>query len=631
MLLACAPELPLDSAEPHWDAPEAPQGSQSVVMSADGAAIYSLLPDEGLVCRFDRESDEVDCLDLGGNPSRIALFGDRVLVSLRAARALAVLEDQGGGLVEVDRVATGSEPMGLAVREDDQRVYVALHTEGVVQEFDGELNLIRALPVEGRPSWLALHPAGHSLYVVSAVGGALTWFDLDADEAQGVRFLSPTLRGAGPGGNLDFTGRFTGDPALRPDSGELAVPALWVDNTSPPKHTLEEQAERDPAEAYARMGLGLTPTNPGIVLWGLDPVSGEPQAESLRARTATVEASPVEPGVVQVVRSYLSALTWSPDGEAIAATMPGSRLVMILVADRALDREGLGGFVEGPLATVVTGEGPSGVTWQPSGMWALNALEPSLASLPVEAAREGLASQADGGVFGETRLEAENTISLSAPLFGAELTRGRLLFTTAVMPVMTTPASGVSCATCHFDGRDDGLSWPDYDTIDRQTKSLAGGLSLTAPFTWTEEVPTVAAEVQITSESRLGGRGATQADFDAVAAWIDAIPSPDHPNRGATTEAVARGKALFERADVGCASCHSGARYTDHVAHDLYGLPGVDTPSLVGLAASPPYLHDGSALTIAELLATTRAGEMGDTSMLTAAELGDLEAFLSSL
>ena len=58
----------------------------------------------------------------------------------------------------------------------------------------------------------------------------------------------------------------------------------------------------------------------------------------------------------------------------------------------------------------------------------------------------------------------------------------------------------------------------------------------------------------------------------------------------------------------------------------------VDTPSLVGLAASAPYYHDGSAPTLDELVAGggTIQG-MGNLTGLTPAERADLVAFLSSL
>ena len=50
-----------------------------------------------------------------------------------------------------------------------------------------------------------------------------------------------------------------------------------------------------------------------------------------------------------------------------------------------------------------------------------------------------------------------------------------------------------------------------------------------------------------------------------------------------------------------------------------------------GIAASAPYLHDGSAPTLRAVLSTARTGEMGNTGRLSEAQMDDLEAYLKSL
>jgi cytochrome c peroxidase len=49
------------------------------------------------------------------------------------------------------------------------------------------------------------------------------------------------------------------------------------------------------------------------------------------------------------------------------------------------------------------------------------------------------------------------------------------------------------------------------------------------------------------------------------------------------------------------------------------------------VSATAPYLHDGRAATLRDLLALCADGSMGDTSMLSAGELDDLELYLRSL
>ena len=83
----------------------------------------------------------------------------------------------------------------------------------------------------------------------------------------------------------------------------------------------------------------------------------------------------------------------------------------------------------------------------------------------------------------------------------------------------------------------------------------------------------------------------------------------------------------------GCRSCHDGPSYTDRQRHKLVGtLQESDTPSLLGVAASAPYFHDGSAATLESLLRDRGAVHgMADTARLTEQDVADLTAFLDTL
>jgi cytochrome c peroxidase len=61
-------------------------------------------------------------------------------------------------------------------------------------------------------------------------------------------------------------------------------------------------------------------------------------------------------------------------------------------------------------------------------------------------------------------------------------------------------------------------------------------------------------------------------------------------------------------------------------------LTGLDTPTLHGLWHSAPYLHDGSAATLKEVLTTRNVGDLhGVTSGLSAAEVEALVSYLLCL
>lgn len=620
LLVGCQSEAPLE-ASPAW---RAPGDGQALIASDDRTALYAADAPEGLVSRYDVASGAVQNLAVDGEPTRMVRVEGRILVTLRAERAIAVLEDRDGALTLVDRVETGAEPLGIVASADGERVYVALWGQDEVHELDGDLGLLRSFAVPGHPSWLALHPGGEALYVGCGIGGALTWIDTAEDAPTPADIAFPVLLGAGRQRIDPLTRRVTGDLSFSPAGDRLAVPTLWVDNLTVPGHHGDEE-DRDPAEEYAAIGLGLSPTNPGVALVDVD-ARGHPTGDDVPVVYAVGYASIDSLDATQVVRSYLSTVSFSPDGAFVLAAMEGSRVVVALAAAPEGMTPGLGGFVDSPAAFIGTGTGPRGLAFVGDDRaFVYNFLDGSVADLDVAAARAGLETGAP------SRVLAHPPVTLATPTLDPVVEAGRRLFHSAISPQMSTPAAGMSCATCHFEGRNDGLSWMEFDLVPRQTFSLAGPVSTTAPFTWNNDVATVAEEARITSQTRLGGRNVTDEELASVAAFIESTRDADHAERGSESAAVLRGRDLFARADVGCLDCHYGRRMTDNDTHTLYDLASANTPSLVGVAATAPYLHDGRAATLGDVLETTRTGAMGDTSTLSDVELADLEAYLRSL
>ncbi len=119
-------------------------------------------------------------------------------------------------------------------------------------------------------------------------------------------------------------------------------------------------------------------------------------------------------------------------------------------------------------------------------------------------------------------------------------------------------------------------------------------------------------------------------------------------DRGMLSEAAKRGRGVF--AASGCATCHAGRLFTDADAadplkafHRIETAHGADqglseitgkaddagrfrTPSLRNVTLSSPYLHDGSAKTVAEAIRRHEG-----TAALTEVQMADLIAFLDSL
>jgi cytochrome c peroxidase len=188
----------------------------------------------------------------------------------------------------------------------------------------------------------------------------------------------------------------------------------------------------------------------------------------------------------------------------------------------------------------------------------------------------------------------------------------------------------LACASCHPDGRADGLSWR-IDKQELQTPVLAGRVVGTHPFKWDGGDADLTASLTSTMK-RLGGTGLTKPQTEALTAYLEALTPPTAPARDA--QQVARGQKLFDSSEMGCRSCHDGKNYTDQDKHKFQSatLPEADTPSLLGLASSAPYYHDGSAATLEALLRDRgRVHGMAEAAKLTDTQVADLVAFLETL
>ncbi|MBX3246318.1 MAG: c-type cytochrome [Myxococcales bacterium] len=185
------------------------------------------------------------------------------------------------------------------------------------------------------------------------------------------------------------------------------------------------------------------------------------------------------------------------------------------------------------------------------------------------------------------------------------------------------PSSGVACASCHPEGRDDGLTW-DFGEGPRRTHSLVGGISSTAPFHWRGEIRSLAQVMTDTFERQMGGHRVSDAEVDALGAWLDALPAIATASDAA---AATRGAEVFDQA--GCAVCHAGPLGTRREAA-VVDAEMLQVPLLTGVGQRAPYLHDGCAPTLHAVLVgcAGRAPHPG-VEALHEAEREDLIAFLA--
>lgn len=189
---------------------------------------------------------------------------------------------------------------------------------------------------------------------------------------------------------------------------------------------------------------------------------------------------------------------------------------------------------------------------------------------------------------------------------------------------------GLACASCHAEGGDDGHVWTFDGFGPRRTPSLRGTVEGTAPYHWGGEEADVSAIVDDVMTGRMDGPALDGRQKDVLARWIFALPPPAVAPP-ADADAVLRGKALFESDAVGCATCHSGPKLTNNLTYDVGTGGRFQVPSLVGVAARAPLLHDGCAPTLEDRFGKCATAQHGHTSDLSQAQIADLVAYLSTL
>ena len=209
-----------------------------------------------------------------------------------------------------------------------------------------------------------------------------------------------------------------------------------------------------------------------------------------------------------------------------------------------------------------------------------------------------------------------------------------------------------SCATCHpGDARPDALNWDllnDGMGNPKNTKSML--LSHQTPPSMITGIR-ASAEIGVRAGIRFI-QFAVRPEADAVAIdqylmSLKPMPSPRLVKNPITRELTLnpkakRGEKIFKIAN--CDSCHSGPMFTDMQKYDVGtgkereegdDRPPesvFDTPTLVEIWRTAPYLHDGRSGTMKEALLGFNVKDMhGSTSGLTETQIDELAEYILSL
>jgi len=605
-MAATAATLPFTMVDVPLGEPQAPSAAPRPVLA--GASIASFTEgllvadaDSGKLIRLATDAQTVVAeLTLAPGLSQVVVHpdGGRAYVVNRAHDEIVVV-DLSAGLDRVDALRTRAEPYGISLTPSGDTLMVTTVADKNLTALDLNTGLERwSLEVGPEPRGVAVAPDGREALVTFLTTGAVARIPLGSDARPRASYISldPGVRAPGT----------TADPVS--DEGKSFARNAFV-------------------AGYVGHGLSVVPHQLSTPHLG----TGEFENESSGYGGGNGFTAPV---------SHRLAFLSTPERGASSGTRVGMATTSLhqpraLAYDAARDRLYVAGFgSDSVMAVASVSQSAPAAQWTmqlergcgPTGVAVIErtgevAVWCSLTRKVVSLDR----SDTDASTAQKTHESAVLAKSqLSAPQ-----RRGRALFRSGDNHQLSA-GGAMACSSCHAEVRADGLSWR-LQGHNLQTPLLAGRLEGAHPFKWDGKDATLHSSLTNTVQ-RLGGSGITAQQALELADYLNTVPAPRKPTV-ASVEAVRRGEALFASDATGCATCHSGPLMTDQQTYDLStDLGEVDTPSLVGLATSAPYYHDGSAATLTALLrGNANVHGMGRISKLSDSEIGDLVDYLKTL
>jgi DNA-binding beta-propeller fold protein YncE len=580
----------------------------------------------------------------------IAAIGNGAVVIDSETGTLSLLDAQSK---VKDRIKVASVAGLLAVDRTNRKIFVADRNGDkiVVVAYGDKLQKLGSIATRTEPYGLALSPDGKTLLVTTVAGKTLQAFDSETKKQRWAISVGPGARAVtiAPDGTeavVSFLGtgaiarvKLKQTPTLRFES--LAVAPMPTEG-GPSVGRSQAVPERYARNAFAATFVGDT----AVVAYQ--------QSTPLQVATNGRESRGTYGGSAEgyppiLLRLAFLPRSWASPGRAhVRVQMPraiayDAKSDALLIADMANDEVVIIGNTsmasiqqESRRSLQREGKrcGPDGVAVAGNGDVLVHcSFDKRVAR--VSGAKAGkLAKAAQGKSNFKAIAQAQITWSdeLAQSTLSAAAERGRNLFHKGNDSRLSM-SGAMSCGNCHPEARSDGLSWR-IEGTELQTPLLAGRMVGTHPFKWDGQDKDLQTSLMKTTV-RLGGNGIASTDAKDLKAYLESLPNV-RANQETTMAAITsqkRGQKIFNNKNVGCRSCHSGKNYSDGKSYEFSDdIAKVNTPSLLGLAASAPYYHDGSATSLRDLvLENGSVHGMGRLDSLKNQEVDDLVAFLETL
>ena len=519
-------------------------------------------------------------------------------MALEKSGAIAVVSER-GDLVRTIDLGYGSAPYGIVFAPDRTAAYVTLSGKGRLLKLSPRGVKLGETEVGPMPRGLAVSGDSSRILITRFVSAYAESDGFGQDDAVGEVYevdartltLTRTFRAAFDAGpDTEDSGRgvpnYLSQVRIAPDGGSAWIPSK--------KDNIARGEQRDGAALDFE-------TQTRTILSQID----------LRTNTELADRR-----IDFNDRDLAQSMAFTPMGDAFAVAFVGSNVVEVWDAN-TLKR----------LSEVNVGRAPVGLAFRQDGrrLYVHNFLDRSVSVLKTDGLLDGSANQ-------PILVATVSTVGNEA--LAPEVLRGKRIFYNAADPRMSRDGY-ISCASCHLDGGSDGMVWDrtQFGEGFRNTIDLRGRRGANGGFVhWSANFDEIQ-DFEHDIRNAFGGTGfmseaafqegqrdeplghpkaGASRELDALAAYLESLDeTPDSPHRtgqGALTEHGLLGRQVF--AELRCARCHSGSDFTDDGMHDVgtirttsgAQLEAVNTPTLKGLWLGAPYLHDGSAATLAEVL-----------------------------
>lgn len=607
-----------------------PTASTSIVYDEKRSRVFCVNQDNDTISAVDPiQLEKAGELAVYKNPEALALTPDgKLWVLHKDDYAIAVVDPDSWTIERGFRLPYASQPVGLAMSPSGDAAYVTLMAVGKLLKLDPKTgDVLAEADVGPSPRGLSVSADGAQVFVtrfVSAVtGGEVVQVEAATMAVKNRYLLAPDTTTE----DTDQKGRglpnFLFSVGLSPDGRQA-----WITGK---KDNLYRGIQRD--------GLNLSQDN------------------TVRPMVSTIDLAETTETLANRIDlddcNLPTHVEFSPLGDYAFVTVTGSNLVEVRdVYTR--------GFMT---ALTDAGLAPRGSVLGPNGqLFVQGSMERSVVVYDV-------ASVLDSSDIRSKRVKDIPVVAQEK--LPPDVLLGKQVFSNSADTRMTFQGY-LTCITCHFDGGEDGQVY-DFTSRNegfRNTIALKGRRGAgQGRLLWSgsfDEIQDFEEEIrglfmghgfidddELKKGTRSQALGESKAglskELDALAVYLTTLdqvdPSPFRNADGSMTEAARAGQALFGK--LGCDFCHSGPDYTDSArgrVHDVGtakptsgkggGAPllGFDTPTLLGVWQTAPYLHDGSAATLKDVLTTANPNDQhGFTSSLSGEQLDQLVAFLQQI